>query len=77
MTNPLNRRQFIQLGGGAVVIAGLGACERQAVGRNAATNTTALPTETAAGPGPTAAPGSPSTGTFDDVCRTFRIWKTQ
>jgi len=36
MTNPLNRRQFIQLGGGAVVVAGLGACDRDGVGRNAA-----------------------------------------
>ncbi|MCY7301104.1 MAG: DUF1501 domain-containing protein [Ilumatobacteraceae bacterium] len=49
MTNPLNRRQFIQLGGGAVVVAGLGACDRDGVGHNAAGTlpTTSAPNVTA------------------------------
>ena len=33
MINRLNRRQFIQIGGGAVVVAGLGACNQNPVGR--------------------------------------------
>lgn len=38
MKNPLNRRQFIQLGGGAVVVAGLGACNRGTVSRTSDTD---------------------------------------
>ncbi len=54
MTNPLNRRQFIALGGGAVVVAGLGACDRRGVPRNVADST---PTST----GGTASTGGTST----------------
>ena len=33
MTNALNRRQFIQLGTGSVVVVGLGACDRRTSSR--------------------------------------------
>ena len=33
MTNALNRRQFIQLGTGSVVVVGLGGCDRRTSSR--------------------------------------------
>lgn len=66
MTERLNRRQFIQLGGGAVVVVGLGACDRHAEGRNAASTTST----TTAGATPTTVPAvttPTSTVTTSDV----------
>jgi uncharacterized protein (DUF1501 family) len=59
MKSPLNRRQFIQLGGGAVVVAGLGACDRQTASRNVAT--TAAPTNTDVPSTATPSTATPST----------------
>ncbi len=58
MSKRLNRRQFIQLGGGAVVVAGLGACDSGTGGRRAA-NTS--PSSTVGGSGTTPTTRTPTT----------------
>ena len=69
MSNHLNRRQFIRLSGGAVVVAGLGACDRRADGGNAQTTTPSTAGSTSTTTPPASTPTTVATtsdgSTFD------------
>ena len=59
MTIRLNRRRFIQLGGGTVVVAGLGACDSDRLSNNAVHTATPPPVSSTAAP--TASPSATTT----------------